>query len=162
MKIYIAGRIAGDPLYKVKFAAYANLLTECGDVVLNPATITKGLPVADCMKICFAMIDVADAVVFLPDWEQSGGARLEKAYCDYTGKQYTIPKENASTDKKDVERCPFCGAVLDYREKTQSGKEFVRWEHRKTGCILDGIEVYPDTTEQWNRRFMPDKEETEK
>ena len=98
MNIYIAGRIAGDPHYKVKFAAYANLLTEAGDVVLNPAVIPKRLPVADCMKICFAMIDVADEVYFLPDWEESGGAQLEKAYCDYIGKPYSLPKRRKNHD----------------------------------------------------------------
>lgn len=42
---------------------------------------------ADYMRICFAMIDVADAVVFLPDAAESAGARLEKAYCEYVGKE---------------------------------------------------------------------------
>lgn len=41
----------------------------------------------DYMRICFAMIDVADLVVFLPDAKDSAGARLEKAYCEYVGKE---------------------------------------------------------------------------
>ena len=43
---------------------------------------------ADYMRICFAMIDVADAVVFLPDAAESAGARLEMAYCEYIKKEY--------------------------------------------------------------------------
>ena len=39
------------------------------------------------MRICFAMIDVADAVVLLPDAAESAGARLERAYCEYIGKE---------------------------------------------------------------------------
>ena len=93
MKIYIAGKIAGDPGHKEKFAAYTRKIEENGDIALNPATIPDGLPVADCMRICFAMIDAADTVLFLPDWKQSGGAQLEKAYCDYIGKPYQIQKE---------------------------------------------------------------------
>ena len=50
------------------------------------------------MKICFAMIDVADEVYFLPDWEESGGAQLEKAYCDYIGKPYSLPKRRKNHD----------------------------------------------------------------
>jgi hypothetical protein len=42
----------------------------------------------DYMRICFAMIDVADAVVFLPDAAESAGARLEMAYCEYIEKEY--------------------------------------------------------------------------
>ena len=29
----------------------------------------------------------ADLCVFLPDWEESRGARLERAYCEYIGKR---------------------------------------------------------------------------
>lgn len=41
---------------------------------------------ADYMRICLAMIDVADSVVFLPSAKDSAGARLERAYCEYIGK----------------------------------------------------------------------------
>lgn len=42
---------------------------------------------ADYMRICLAMIDVADSVVFLPSAKDSAGARLERAYCEYIGKE---------------------------------------------------------------------------
>ena len=99
MKIYIAGRIDGDPEYERKFAEFSALFeNEGGHVVLNPAVLPKGLSVAEYMRICFAMIDVADCVMFLPDWESSGGAQLEKAYCDYIGKPYQIYKEEKNND----------------------------------------------------------------
>ena len=88
MKIYIAGKITGDPGYRDKFAAAEIQLGWQGHVVLNPAELPEGMAPADYMRICFAMIDVADAVVFLPDAAESAGARLEMAYCEYIEKEY--------------------------------------------------------------------------
>ena len=88
MKIYIAGKITGDPAYRDKFAAAEIQLGGQGHVVLNPAELPEGMAQADYMRICFAMIDVADAVVFLPDAKESAGARLEMAYCEYIEKEY--------------------------------------------------------------------------
>ncbi len=39
------------------------------------------------MRICFAMLDSANVVAFLPDYELSKGAMLEWSYCQYVGKQ---------------------------------------------------------------------------
>lgn len=86
MKVYIAGKITGYPGYKDRFLAGKVALEEQGHIVLNPADLPAGMTNSDYMRICFSMIDVADAVAFLSGWELSDGARLEKAYCDYIGK----------------------------------------------------------------------------
>ena len=86
MKIYIAGKITGDPDYIRKFQCMEMEVKACGDTPLNPANHPEGLRQGDYMRLCFAMIDIADAVVLLSDWKESQGARLEKAYCDYVGK----------------------------------------------------------------------------
>ena len=88
MKVYIAGKITGDPGYRDKFAAAEIHLGGQGHTVLNPAELPEGMAQADYMRICFAMIDVADAVIFLQDAKDSAGARLEMAYCEYIGKEY--------------------------------------------------------------------------
>lgn len=88
MNIYIAGRIEGDPDYKRKFAKAAKKIRRERDVPLNPARHPAGLTKADYMRLNFAMIDTADIVYFLPDWQDSAGARLEREYCDYVGKLY--------------------------------------------------------------------------
>lgn len=87
MKAYIAGKITGDPNYREKFQKGVQALQEEGFIVINPARLPDGMQPGDYMKICFAMIDVADVVAFLPDWNKSPGARLEFEYCDYTSKQ---------------------------------------------------------------------------
>lgn len=101
MKVYIAGKITGDPDYKAKFQAAADQIAAMGNVVLNPAVQPAGLTMADYMRTCFAMIDSADLVVFLPDWKESRGAKIERALCEYTKKVYSdieelIPEKGAA------------------------------------------------------------------
>lgn len=85
-KIYIAGKITGDPDYKTKFNAAAEAYQKKGYTVLNPSWMPQGMQKADYMRICFAMIDAADVVAFLPDFKQSAGAEVEHAYCRYIDK----------------------------------------------------------------------------
>lgn len=95
MKAYLAGKITGDKNYKSKFAMYEQQLQNGGYIVLTPAILPSGLTMSDYMRICFAMIDCADAVVFMPDWRESGGAQVEKAYCEYIGKDVSYIGEDA-------------------------------------------------------------------
>lgn len=90
-KIYIAGKITGDPNYQIKFMKARNQLMKQGHIVLTPAVLPEGMAPADYMRICFAMIDVADAVAFLPDFADSQGAMVELAYCNYVGKETMMP-----------------------------------------------------------------------
>ncbi len=87
MKVFISGQITGDPNYKEKFRVVQRILEGDGKTVINPSVLPQGLTPADYMRICFAMIDSADVVAFLPGWNQSKGASLEHAWCQYTGKQ---------------------------------------------------------------------------
>lgn len=57
------------------------------DIVLNPAELSQGMTPGDYMKICFAMIDVADEVYFMPCYADSLVARLELQYCEYINKR---------------------------------------------------------------------------
>lgn len=49
MKIYISGKIAGDPGYKEKFARAAAQLERLGATVINPAMAPEGLAKLDYM-----------------------------------------------------------------------------------------------------------------
>lgn len=86
MKIYIAGKITGDPYYKAKFARAATDIADAGHTPINPAMQPEGMSNADYMRVSFAQLDSADAVAFLPDWEFSKGARIEHLLVEYTGK----------------------------------------------------------------------------
>lgn len=86
MKIYIAGKINGDKNYKAKFSAAEELLEKAGLIPLNPACLPQGMTTSEYMRVCFSMLEVCDAVCFLPDYESSEGAMLEYHYCKYTDK----------------------------------------------------------------------------
>lgn len=90
MKIYIAGKIAGDKRYRAKFREATKALETAGHVVLNPATLPDGLEQADYMRICLAMLDTADLAVFLPDYQESKGAMVEWGYCQRIGKDCAL------------------------------------------------------------------------
>ena len=87
MKVFISGPISGVPNYRERFAEAEAELRTLGHVVLNPAALPDGMTQADYMRLCFAMIDVADAVLFLRDSEKSVGSNLEHTYAIYTGKE---------------------------------------------------------------------------
>lgn len=79
MKIYIAGKITGDPDYKKKFADAETALVRKGHSVMNPAWQNEGkeFNYADYMLVSEAMQKICNAIVLLDDWKESEGATLE-------------------------------------------------------------------------------------
>lgn len=77
MKVYVAGPITNTPDYKQHFAAAEKRLRDAGHVTMNPAALGYGFTHSEYMHICFAMIDVCDAVYMLDGWQDSRGARME-------------------------------------------------------------------------------------
>lgn len=104
MKIYIAGRITGNPHYKAQFKATAAMLQEEGHTVLNPAELPEGMKPADYMRICFAMLESADVVFFQRGWEVSKGAKLEYDYARYIGKDSIAIDPLSRDDTNDILR----------------------------------------------------------
>lgn len=89
MKIYLAGKITGDPDYRKKFEAAADYVrSQRPDaVVLNPAVLPAGLTEQDYMTITGQMLSAADEVMCLADWEDSEGAKIEIRLAGKIGKR---------------------------------------------------------------------------
>ena len=65
-------------------------------VILNPATTIariEGLEHSEYLHICKAMIDVCEAVAFLPNWTESKGAKIEIEYAKSKGKKIIYLEE---------------------------------------------------------------------
>lgn len=80
MRIYISGPITGDPGARWKFDQAAQIIADRGHDYINPARLADVIPKASWgyyMYIDLEMLRVADAIVQLPGWEKSPGARKE-------------------------------------------------------------------------------------
>ena len=81
-KIYIAGKISGEDIAvcTMKFGKAQKEIESQGFEVLNPLEIvgTWDTTWEDAMKKCIAALMTADAILLLPDWVDSRGARIEQ------------------------------------------------------------------------------------
>ncbi|WP_147615883.1 DUF4406 domain-containing protein [Treponema pectinovorum] len=79
MKIYIAGKISGNPCYKDDFNLAEKELTALGHSVMNPAWLKAGREFSwkDYMTASRGMQEVCDAVFFIEGWQTSKGAQKE-------------------------------------------------------------------------------------
>ena len=84
MKIYISGAISNTDDYMERFAKAEKELTEQGYSVVNPAKVNAQLPedtsYDEYMKMCFCMLDMADAIFMISNWKTSCGASQEYGY----------------------------------------------------------------------------------
>jgi nucleoside 2-deoxyribosyltransferase len=79
-KVYLAGKITGNPDYKEQFNEAEQELIARGNTVMNPSFLPEGFDQKDYHHICMAMIDVCDTVCFLSNWIDSKGSHLEYGY----------------------------------------------------------------------------------
>ena len=86
MKIYISGAITNNPNYKEDFERAEDYLQReyPNDEIINPALVNSFLPKSttyeEYMKMCFCMLDMADAIFMIDGWEKSCGASQEYGY----------------------------------------------------------------------------------
>lgn len=112
--VYLSGPISGRPYYEYQdeFREWETICENNGLVVLNPAKNPKGLTAADYMRISLAQVEAADAIVLLPNWQNSKGAKIEKAYAEYIGKRVFFCKF-ASVDSTKERFCPVIEEAED-------------------------------------------------
>ena len=93
MVVYLSGPMRWCAEYPKRFAKAENELKKQKCVVLNPAWLPLGLNDDAYMPICHSMLNAADAIYMLRGWENSDGAKLEKAYAEYQGKTVYYEKD---------------------------------------------------------------------
>ena len=103
MKVYVAGKVTGLPKNEVfrKFNESVRMLKEGGHAVMSPAVLVlnEGFGHEDYMHVCYAMIDVCDAVFMQRDWRDSEGARMEREYATDHRKRIIYEDESTRDDR---------------------------------------------------------------
>ena len=87
LKTYIAGPVTGANGYKERFEQAAEHLRGLGAIPMYSTGLPLGFDHGEYLYICFAMIDVCDAVYFLDNWWNSPGAMKEFQYARTKNKQ---------------------------------------------------------------------------
>ena len=124
-KIYIAGKVTGEPIAEVamKFGAAQKELEAMGFEVVNPIAVVNDFncPWDIAMRKCIAALMQCDYIFLLPDHRQSKGATLEldlakmvgiKAITKFAGK---ICEEMTDKDAQSVYRDPYANHSIAHK-----------------------------------------------
>lgn len=97
--VYIVGRTHGVEKYWEAFEKAEDDLTAAGFIPLSPARLPWNMNEAKTRQVQLAMMQAADAVLFLPDWNKSAIGQVEMCLCKYLGKPHATKIENLEVIK---------------------------------------------------------------
>lgn len=106
---YLSGPITGHPNYRQEFGDAADELRALGYHIINPAEICQVIPTDQLsyeaiMQIDLALLERADYLVQLPDWEESRGANRELGFALGTDKIVVTYEALKGGRRHDIER----------------------------------------------------------
>ena len=84
MKIYIAGKITGNPDYMKQFEDAERRLLEQGHAVINPVK-SEGFSYREYINMGLCQLMHCDIIYLLRGWRSSPGAILERKYAQTVG-----------------------------------------------------------------------------
>lgn len=92
MRIYISGKITGNPTYEIQFQEAEAKLRAQGYDVITPAGLSALMPDdathAEYMEVCLKLLALADGIYMLPGWEDSKGAGMEHRFAMENGLRF--------------------------------------------------------------------------
>ena len=147
MKIYIAGKIAGDRRYRAKFREAAKALEAAGHVVLNPATLPDGLTDADYMRICMAMVDAdpdgGSVAIWPMDPEKMEPSGPAEVYGDWDAAAYLRRVVELIHPNRQI-NIPNLEAMI--RDAAKDGVDICTYcpDYNCRGCIVNEWKEDPD------------------
>jgi len=128
LKVYIAGKVTGLEKAEVfkKFNESKCQLKKQGCITMSPAVLAsnEGFGHSDYMHVCFAMIDVCDAVYMQKDWRDSKGARMELQYAKNLKKRILYEDDSTCEDSEQNE-----GKNMARTSGSKAEKEKCRFRH---------------------------------
>lgn len=103
-KIYLSGKISGDPNFKEKFAQKEKELTAQGHLVFNPALHPDMFTWEQFMELDLKALANCDSIYLLQDWETSRGANIEYEEARRLGKEIIFENGGISKNKNLFEK----------------------------------------------------------
>lgn len=141
-KIYLSGKISGDPNFKEKFAQKAKELTDQGHLVFNPALHPDMFTWEQFMELDLKALANCDSIYLLDDWKDSRGAKIEY------DEALRLGKEVLFEEKRDIDNSikAEIQEVKSYKFRvTLEDGSLTPWQysdHNPTKNDLDDVKKY--------------------